>query len=495
MDSLNKNSKSRKFENSNSKFATLVLIFLLILLNYLTNPFALNESALRLSCCAILMISFWIFEVLPMPVVALFPLILFPWLGIETLNKTAPHYADPIIFLFMGGFFLALAIEKSNLHKRIALFILTKTGSSLNRILLGFMVSAFCISMWISNTATTLMMYPIALSVIHVLKDQINSKEFRKLQIAVLLSIAYASNIGGISTIIGTPPNTAYVGYVNSELEGSITFVSWFALCFPIAVIILTAMYFSFTRLLFKIDHTPGDEAGAFIENELKALGPWTKAEKRVFVVFCFAALLWITKDLFITYLGWNLSDTGIALFAAMLLFIVPSGKESETSQEQTFVSLLEWKDTTKMAWGILLMFGGGLALAKSLESTGIMQRMGEFISRTAPEHLLLLIFLVTTVSVFLSEVMSNIAQVLVMAPIVTSVAISLNIHPLYLGIPMALGASCAGMLPMGTPPNAIVFASGEIPMRSMLRAGFVINMWSIVIVSLMSYFMISRIL
>lgn len=481
-----------KWETKNTTFVFLVIA---ILVNYLSNPFHLDERALRLSCCAILMICFWVFEVLPMPVVALFPLVLFPLLEIESLQKTAINYADPIIFLFMGGFFLALAIEKCNLHKRIALNILLKTGTQGNKIILGFMLSTFVISMWISNTATTLMMYPIALSVIHVLKEQSEGQDYQKLQIAVLLSIAYASNIGGLSTIIGTPPNTAYVGFINADLNKSISFLDWFMVCFPIAMLILLTLYFSFTRILFKMDLQTGSDAGTFIRSQLKTLGAWTNAQKRVFVVFGFTAVLWVTKDLINQYLFWNLNDTSIAIFAAILLFIIPAHENVSKNNILTNVSLLEWKDTSKMSWGILLMFGGGLALAKSMETVGIMKRIGEFISSVAPDHLLLLIFLVTTVSVFLSEVMSNIAQVLVMAPIVSSVAISLELDPLLLGIPMTLGASCAGMLPMGTPPNAIVFASGEIPLRTMLRAGFVVNMWSILIVSLMSYFLISLIL
>ncbi|MBK9108821.1 MAG: DASS family sodium-coupled anion symporter [Saprospiraceae bacterium] len=484
--------KKRKWKN---EYATFTILVLGICFNYFINPFELEESALRLSCCAILMISFWVFEILPMPVVALFPLVLFPLLEIESLQKTATNYADPIIFLFMGGFFLALAIEKCNLHKRIALNILLKTGTQGNRIILGFMLSTFVISMWISNTATTLMMYPIALSVIQVLKEQSDRQDFQKLQIAVLLSIAYASNIGGLSTIVGTPPNTAYVGFINADLNKSISFLDWFMICFPIAVLILLALYFSFTRILFRINFQTDSDASAYIQHQLRTLGVWTQAQKRVFFVFCFTAILWVTKDLFIHYFQWNLNDTGIAIFAAILLFIIPSDENGTGNEKQTNVSLLEWRDTSKMSWGILLMFGGGLALAKSMETVGIMKRIGVFISSVAPDHMLLLILLVTTVSVFLSEVMSNIAQVLVMAPIVTTVAISLGLDPLILGIPMTLGASCAGMLPMGTPPNAIVFASGEIPLRTMLRAGMVVNVWSILIVSLMSYFIISLIL
>ncbi|MGB5032005.1 MAG: SLC13 family permease [Saprospiraceae bacterium] len=483
---------------ANKYYLSTLGILLLLLLFYFINPLNLELKALKVIVVGLFMISLWILEWIPMPVVALIPLFVFPIWNIESLQDISKHYSDPIIFLFMGGFFLALAIEKWNLHQRIALNILKKTGGNGNQILLGFMISTFVISMWISNTATTMMMFPIALSVLKVMSRSYDKSTLGNFSTAILLSIAYASNIGGLSTIIGTPPNTAYVGFMADHMNINISFFQWFLFCFPLAVLILIALYLAFTKWLFPNDIKANAKTDSFISSKLLDLGPWTKAEKRVFIVFICTATLWMTKDLIVNLLSIPINDTIIAIMGAFALFCLPSGMKPNTNSEinvdeeenvNHFNNILNWKDTSKMAWGILLMFGGGLALAKAMENAGVMKMIGEGISNYAPDNRFLLIMLVATVSIFLSEVMSNIAQVIVMAPILASLAIALQIPPIILGIPMTLAASCAGMLPMGTPPNAIAYSSGLIPLKSMLRAGFVLNLFSIVIISLFSYF------
>lgn len=483
---------------ANKYYLSTLGILLLLLLFYFINPLNLEIKALKVIVVGLFMISLWILEWIPMPVVALIPLFVFPIWNIESLQDISKHYSDPIIFLFMGGFFLALAIEKWNLHQRIALNILKKTGGNGNQILLGFMISTFVISMWISNTATTMMMFPIALSVLKVMSRSYDKSTLGNFSTAILLSIAYASNIGGLSTIIGTPPNTAYVGFMADHMNINISFFQWFLFCFPLAVLILIALYFAFTKWLFPNDIKANTKTDSFLSSKLLDLGPWTKAEKRVFIVFICTATLWMTKDLIVNLLSIPINDTIIAIMGAFALFCLPSGMKPNTNSEinvdeeenvNHFNNILNWKDTSKMAWGILLMFGGGLALAKAMENAGVMKMIGEGISNYAPDNRFLLIMLVATVSIFLSEVMSNIAQVIVMAPILASLAIALQIPPIILGIPMTLAASCAGMLPMGTPPNAIAYSSGLIPLKSMLRAGFVLNLFSIVIISLFSYF------
>lgn len=483
---------------ANKYYLSTLGILLLLLLFYFINPLNLEIKALKVIVVGLFMISLWILEWIPMPVVALIPLFVFPIWNIESLQDISKHYSDPIIFLFMGGFFLALAIEKWNLHQRIALNILKKTGGNGNQILLGFMISTFVISMWISNTATTMMMFPIALSVLKVMSKSYDKSTLGNFSTAILLSIAYASNIGGLSTIIGTPPNTAYVGFMADHMNINISFFQWFLFCFPLAVLILIALYLAFTKWLFPNDIKANAKTDSFISSKLLDLGPWTKAEKRVFIVFICTATLWMTKDLIVNLLSIPINDTIIAIMGAFALFCLPSGMKPNTNSEinvdeeenvNHFNNILNWKDTSKMAWGILLMFGGGLALAKAMENAGVMKMIGEGISNYAPDNRFLLIMLVATVSIFLSEVMSNIAQVIVMAPILASLAIALQIPPIILGIPMTLAASCAGMLPMGTPPNAIAYSSGLIPLKSMLRAGFVLNLFSIVIISLFSYF------
>ncbi len=483
---------------ANKYYLSTLGILLLLLLFYFINPLNLEIKALKVIVVGLFMISLWILEWIPMPVVALIPLFVFPIWNIESLQDISKHYSDPIIFLFMGGFFLALAIEKWNLHQRIALNILKKTGGNGNQILLGFMISTFVISMWISNTATTMMMFPIALSVLKVMSKSYDKSTLGNFSTAILLSIAYASNIGGLSTIIGTPPNTAYVGFMADHMNINISFFQWFLFCFPLAVLILIALYLAFTKWLFPNDIKANAKTNSFLSSKLLDLGPWTKAEKRVFIVFICTATLWMTKDLIVNLLSIPINDTIIAIMGAFALFCLPSGmkpnpnSEINVDEEENvihFNNILNWKDTSKMAWGILLMFGGGLALAKAMENAGVMKMIGEGISNYAPDNRFLLIMLVATVSIFLSEVMSNIAQVIVMAPILASLAIALQIPPIILGIPMTLAASCAGMLPMGTPPNAIAYSSGLIPLKSMLRAGFVLNLFSIVIISLFSYF------
>jgi len=465
---------------------------------YYFNPFQVDEKAKIVLAIASLMISWWVTEALPMPVVALLPLILFPVLHVSEIKTVALSYADPIIFLFMGGFMLGLAIEKWNLHRRIALSIVKITGTSGNRIILGFILATGFISMWISNTATTMMMFPIALSVIHVMKDSKDSNgNYRHFNLAMMLSIAYASNFGGIATIIGTPPNVAFVGYFEKTYKTNIGFFQWMVLCLPIAIILMLALYFLLTRILYPNKIKTNTAAKNYINEEIIRMGPLSISEKRVLIIFSSTALLWIFKDLLNQSQSLiKLDDTMIALIGAVSLFIFPSGSllqpgnPNETDDFEFQGSLLEWSDTKKMAWGILLLFGGGLALAGALEKVGLIQQLGEWLSHFAGGGFILVV-MVTVLSIFISEVMSNIAQVIVFAPVVCSLAVAVGMNPLLLGIPMTLAASCASMMPMGTPPNAIVFASGHIKMKEMMKAGLVINIVAIILIVVFSWFLL----
>jgi sodium-dependent dicarboxylate transporter 2/3/5 len=480
------------------KSLSIVTGIIIALFFYFANPFQVNENASIVLAIAALMISWWVTEALPMPVVALLPLILFPTFHITDIKTVAANYGDPIIFLFMGGFMIGLAIEKWNLHRRIALSIVRITGTSGNKIILGFILATGFISMWISNTATTMMMFPIALSVIHVMKDsKENAGNYRHFNLAMMLSIAYASNFGGIATIIGTPPNVAFVGYIERTYKTNIDFFDWMILCLPIALLLMLALHFLLTRILFpnKIKHN--EAAKQFINDEFVRMGPLSVSEKRVLTIFSGTALLWIFKDLLNQSQGLiKLDDTIIALIGAVALFICPSGNIihpdnlNETEEHDFHGSLLEWGDTKKMAWGILLLFGGGLALAGALEKAGLIQQLGEWLSHFASGGFLL-ILMVAVLSIFISEVMSNIAQVIVFAPVVCSLADALGMNPLLLGLPMTLAASCASMMPMGTPPNAIVFASGHIKIKEMMKAGFVINIVAIVLITLFCWFLL----
>jgi sodium-dependent dicarboxylate transporter 2/3/5 len=459
--------------------ATLVSIILLS-----ANPLGLDANASKVCTIGCFLIICWVTEAMPMPVTALLPLILFPLLGIAKMDEVAPSYANPVIFLFLGGFMIGLAIEKWNLHKRIALNIVRLTGTAGNRIVLGFIMATGFLSMWLSNTATTMMMYPIAMSVIQVIEKNGQEKETRNLSICLLLSIAYASNFGGIATIIGTPPNVAYVSFLEKNNGYTFEFVDWMKLCMPISLLLLVTLYIVMTKFLIPVKSTADALVKDVIAAEIKEIGKLTKAEKRVLFVFVLTAVLWITRDIINSMQqAIKLDDTMIAIFGGILLFIIPSGSEENKP-------LLEWVDTKKMAWGILLLFGGGIALADQLGKAGLIQALGEGMAGFVTPGFFL-VLTVTLVSIFVSEVMSNVAQVIVFAPVVAGMAAALHINPLQIGMAMTLGASCAGMLPMGTPPNAIVFASGRLKLKHMVVTGFVMNIISALLISLFCWFLL----
>jgi sodium-dependent dicarboxylate transporter 2/3/5 len=325
------------------------------------------------------------------------------------------------------------------------------------------------------------------MSVIHVVEvNQQTGHNIRNFSLTLMLSIAYASNFA-LGTIIGTPPNVAYVNYISDKFKYNIGFTDWMIVFTPLTIVLLFMLYWVMVKLLYPNNIKHSEKGNQFIKDELKKLGPLSLPEKRVSIVFIVTVLLWIFKDLINAYQKlFALDDTIIAMMAAVSLFIVPSGKIVEDKKTQ----LLDWPDTKKMAWGILILFGGGIALAKALEDAKLMEQFGNFLASYSTGNTLIMIFIVTTSSVFLSEVMSNVAQVIVMAPVISSLAISLHIDPLILGIPMTLGASCASMLPMGTPPNAIVFASGHIKMKDMIKTGFVLNWICIILITIFCYFL-----
>lgn len=471
-----------------TRYIAVVTSILAALLIWFANPFAVPVEANKVLAVGMLMIVLWVTEAMPMPVVALLPLVIFPLLNIAPIDATAASYANPVIFLFMGGFMLGLAIEKWNLHRRIALNIVRLTGTSGNKIVLGFIIATGMISMWLSNTATTMMMFPIALSVIKVIGDNhTDQKGINNFSLSVMLAIALASNLGGIATLIGTPPNVAYAAFIQKRYDYSISFIDWMLICTPLSILLLLCLYWVMVKWLYP--NRMKEDAGtkAMIHQEIVALGTMSKAEKRVLFVFLLTASLWITKDL-INKLNWvKLDDNMIALMGGVLLFLFPASNEKKET-------LLVWSDTSKMAWGILLLFGGGIALAGALEKAGLMQQLGQWFGQFG-FNTLLLIFLVTLVSLFVSEVMSNVAQVIVFAPVVSSLADAANLHPLMLGIPMTLAASCASMLPMGTPPNAIAFSSGYIKLHQMTRVGFVMNLIAVTLITLFCWLLLPLVL
>lgn len=476
----------------NQYWLTLSLGIVLAVSAYAFNPFCLEPVASKAVAIAILMVIWWITEALPMPVVALVPLVLLPLLRVNTIEETAKAFSNPVIFLFMGGFMLGLAIMKWNLHKRIALQIVKRTGTSGDRIILGFIIASGFLSMWLSNTATTMMMFPIALSVIAVMKEyEKPGPGLLNFSLVLMLVIAYSSNIGGMATIIGTPPNVAFIGYIEKKYGYTVQFFNWMMLCTPLVVVLLAALYVVLTKWLYpnRIKNSP--EANLFIHRELSALGKLSVAEKRVLIVFSITALLWITKDLVNELELFRLDDNMIAVMGALALFALPSGSKEGNKTKM----LLEWTDTAQMAWGILLLFGGGIALAGSLEKVGVMQQVGDWLAGFSHTGGITLVLLIVVISIFLSELMSNTAQVIMMAPVLAALADALHLDPLLLGLPMTLAASAASMMPIGTPPNAIVFGSGYVRLKDMLKAGFVMNLISIIVITLFAWFLLPLIM
>ncbi len=427
------------------------------------------------------MLVWWIGEAIDLAVTALLPIVLFPLLGIMDIEATTKSYGSSVIFLFMGGFLIALALERCNLHLRIALNIVKMTGTKPNKIILGFMFATAFLSMWISNTATTVMMLPIATSVLALLDSQEgNSKGMENFALTLLLGIAYAATIGGCGTIIGTPPNTVFASIIHKLYNYEISFGQWAMFGIPFAFTLLMANYVIMVHWLYPNRLGDFKQIGEVIDLKIKDLGRMTKAEKLTLTIFLVTALLWIFRDLLNHYFGSigikvKLDDTMIAIAGGLAVFLTPLHWEKGEF-------LMQWEDTRKMPWGILMLFGGGLSLSSALDQSGVIQLIGNAVGSYSYLNIWVIVSILVILGVFMSEVMSNVAMVAVMTPVVAALAIGMKQNPLLFTIPVTLAASCAFMLPMGTPPNAIVFASGKIKFFQMVKVGFVLNWVGIIL-------------
>jgi sodium-dependent dicarboxylate transporter 2/3/5 len=460
------------------------LTFACILL--VTSEDFISPDASKVLALGAWMVIWWITEAIPIPVTAFLPMAGFPLMGVMKISEAASPYANPVIFLFMGGFMIALALEKHRLHERIALNLIKITGTSGNGIILGFMVATALLSMWISNTATAMMMLPIATSVVQlIIRDdtaihELQDKGHRNFALGLMLSIGYAASLGGMATIIGTPPNVVFVGLLNEFYGIRITFAQWFLVGLPVAATLVLSSYLVVTRVLFPNNLRKIEGSSALIENKLRELGMLKRGEKLVLLIFSLTAFFWMFQQPINTLLRADIfNDTSIAMCGGILMFVVPVN-----FRKGEFI--LDWTDTEKMAWGILFLFGGGLCLAEGMNKAGVIHAVGEWVAGQSEYSIWLLLILII-ISVSLSEVMSNVALVNVFVPVVFGIAQVMDVNPILLAMPVTLGASVALMSPIATPPNAIVFSSGYIRIQDMVRAGALLNLVSIIIIWIVS--------
>lgn len=427
------------------------------------------------------MAAWWATEAIPIPATALLPICLIPALGLGSIGEATAPYANPIIFLFLGGFTLGLSMQRWNLHKRIALLTLLAVGSSPRRQIAGFMLATGFISMWVSNTATTIMMLPIGLSVIGMLGND-NPEGVRRFATALLLSIAYAASLGGIATLIGTPPNALLAGYLAETHGIAIGFAQWMLIGLPVSVLMLLFTGWWLTRKDFGL----GDQAASTeqLRGQLHELGAMQRGEKLVTMVFVLTASAWIFQPLLSARLLPWLTDTGIAIIAAIALFLIPVDLKRR-------IFVIDWESLRDMPWGVLLLFGGGLSMAGAISSSGLAQWIAENLAVMGMLPTILMIALVASVIIFLTEVTSNTATAAAFLPLLGALAVAQGSSPVLLAVPAAIIASCAFMLPVATPPNAIVFSSGHMRISDMIRAGFALNLTGIVVVTLLCYLLL----
>jgi sodium-dependent dicarboxylate transporter 2/3/5 len=456
------------------------------------------------------MMVWWVTEAIPLSATSLLPIVLLPMVTEQTVAQATAPYASPIVFLFLGGFLIAIAMEKWNLHRRIALLTLRRVGTEPRRIVLGLMLATGFVSMWVSNTATTLMMLPIGLSVLALVSERARAtagteagaadrhrpghvdpapdENISRFGICLMLAIAWSASMGGLGTLLGSPPNAIMAGYAAKELGQEIGFLDWMLLGTPLAFSFILIGWWLMTRMLYRFDLKEVPGGAEMIEGEIQRLGRFSQGEKMVTIVFASAAFLWVAPGILsgipgIGDLGWfgAMNDTAIAIAAGIAMFILPGRGRGEM--------VLNWKDAEEgLPWGVLLLFGGGLSLAGAVASTGLDGWIGTQVSGLGGLPVVLLVAAVVTIVLFLTEVTSNTATAATFIPILGGVALGVGADPMALLIPAAFAATCAFMLPVGTPPNAIVFSTGAVSIREMALGGFVLNLVGIVLITLFCY-------
>lgn len=447
---------------------------------------SLDSSGVFVVAAALWIATWWVTEAIPIPATSLLPLVLFPMGGVMTNQDAASFYGNDIIFLFLGGFLLAVAMEKWNLHTRIALSIIKAIGTTTATILLGFMISTALLSMFVSNTAAVMIMIPIGLAIIkeaHSLSTPELQRDVKLFEKALVLGIGYAGTIGGLGTLIGTPPLIILAGQMKEIFDYEMNFATWMLVGIPVVIVLLAIAwaYMNFFSFKHGMRELPGGRK--IITDELDKLGKTTREEKWVLAVFILAALLWIMRGFFFDQFAFTemLGDGSIAMFAAVLLFIIPSKKQNGR--------VLDWSVSRDLPWGVLLLFGGGLALAGAIVATGVDKWIGEMLSGVSGMPIVLMIAIVAILILFLTEFTSNTATATMILPVLAGLAMALDVHPLALMAPAAMAANCAFMLPVGTPPNAIVFGTNKVSITEMVKTGFGLNVIATVIIIVVVYF------
>ncbi|WP_077297813.1 SLC13 family permease [Virgibacillus pantothenticus] len=453
---------------------------LFVILFFLPNLTGLDDSPRAVLAVTAWVACWWITEAIPIPATSLLPIFLLPITGGAEEKTATMAYGNPIVFMYMGGFTIALAIEKWNLHKRIAMTIISMVGTSSQRIILGVLLATALLSMWISNAATALMMLPIALALITEVKENnlLDEKSLNHFAKGLLLTVAYAASIGGLATLIGSVPNAVFAGVASSVLDQQVTFTDWFLFGFPLTIILLAALYFYITRIQFKVNQT-GNISDDFAKQQLRKLGPMSYEEKAVLFIFTITGALWISSGFLPE--GLRLSDTSISIIGATAMFLLPSKKETGR--------LMQWKDMKDLPWGLLLLFGGGLSLAAAFEESGLTEWFGTLLSALESLPYLLILIVLAAIVLFMTEIMSNTAVSNMLIPISIGLAIGIGVDPYGIMAVVALSASCAFMLPISTPPNAAVFSSEYLTIDDMVKAGFWMNIFAILVIVIFVYF------
>ncbi len=465
-----------------------IVSFLLVL--YLPNPEGLSSEGRVTAAVFLLMGIWWAFEAIPLQVTALMPLILFPLLNVEEIAVISREYMNKVQFLFAGGFIIALAIQKWNLHKRVALNILKFSGLNSRGIVASFMVASAVLSMWVMNTSTAIMLLPVGISVIKVISDTVNdisdNQKFN-FQLCLLLGIAYAASVGGIATPIGTSPNGVLIQFASNNYDYDIGFANWISIGLPITLGLGPLIWIFLTRIIFPVNFSATQESKEKLNSMLKELGPMSNEEKKVIVVFLITAFFWIFRQLVDNLPGLSLlDDSVIAITGAVSLFFI---NESNNKNK-----LLIWDDVQRgFPWGLIFLFGGGMALAYVVNDSGLALWLASLIPSETYFWIILLTVIVMVV--LLTELTSNLTTTITFLPVVASVGLNLGIDPLLLILPLTISASCAFMLPVATPPNSIVYASNLIPIQKMVRAGIFINISSILYIFIISYFLIPNLI